>query len=57
MTTPYHARYFAHELTRQAGEGVDHLSRSLFDVCVDLIPHQIEAVFLPFGLRFQREYC
>jgi hypothetical protein len=57
MTTPYHARYFAHELTRQAGEGVDHLSRSLFDVCVDLIPNQIEAVFLPFGPRFQREYC
>ena len=33
MTTPYHARYFAHELTRIGGEGVDRLSRSLFDAC------------------------
>jgi SNF2 family DNA or RNA helicase len=49
MTTPYHARYFAHELTRQGGEGVDRLSRSLFDACVDLNPHQIEAAL--FALR------
>jgi hypothetical protein len=43
MTTPYHARFFAHELTRQGGEGVERLSRALFDACVDLNPHQIEA--------------
>ena len=49
MTTPYHARYFAHELTRQGGEGVDRLSQSLFDACVDLNPHQIEAAL--FALR------
>jgi SNF2 family DNA or RNA helicase len=49
MTTPYHARYFAHELTRVGGEGVDRLSRSLFDACVDLNPHQIEAAL--FALR------
>jgi hypothetical protein len=49
MSTPYHARYFAHELTRQGGEGVDRLSRSLFDACVDLNPHQIEAAL--FALR------
>lgn len=49
MTTPYHARYFAHELTRQGGEGVARLSRSLFDACVDLNPHQIEAAL--FALR------
>ena len=24
MTTPYHARYFANELTRQGGEGVGY---------------------------------
>ena len=41
MTTPYHARFFANELTRQGGEGVERLSRSLFDACVDLNPHQI----------------
>lgn len=50
MTTPYHARYFAHELTRHApAEGVDRLSMALFDACVDLNPHQIEAAL--FALR------
>jgi SNF2 family DNA or RNA helicase len=44
VSTPYHARYFAHELTRQAGSnGVDRLSSSLFDATVDLNPHQIDA--------------
>ena len=48
-STAYHARYFAHELTRAGGQGVDRLSRSLFDACVDLNPHQIEAAL--FALR------
>lgn len=44
MITPYHAKYFAYELTRQAPPGAaDQLSRSLFDASVDLNPHQIEA--------------
>ena len=48
--TPYHARYFAHELTRRRQpEGVDRLSMALFDACVDLNPHQIEAAL--FALR------
>lgn len=50
MTTPYHARYFAHELTRQRQpQGVDRLSMALFDACVDLNPHQIDAA--AFALR------
>jgi superfamily II DNA or RNA helicase len=50
MTTPYHARYFAYELTRQRRpSGVDRLSMALFDACVDLNPHQIEAAL--FALR------
>lgn len=49
MSTHYHAKYFAHELTRQGGEGVERLSRSLFDACVDLNPHQIEAAL--FAIR------
>jgi len=50
MTTPYHARYFAHELTRQHGPGgQDRLSMALFDACVDLNPHQIDAA--AFALR------
>jgi SNF2 family DNA or RNA helicase len=50
MTTPYHARYIAHELTRQRpASGVDRLSMALFDANVDLNPHQIEAAL--FALR------
>ena len=41
--TPYHAKYFAHDLTRRAPAGMDRLSMSLFDASVDLNPHQIEA--------------
>jgi len=50
MTTAYHAKYFAHELTRQQpNAGVDRLSRALFDATVDLNPHQIDAAL--FVLR------
>jgi hypothetical protein len=43
MSTIYHAKYFAHDLTRRAAVGIDRLSMSLFDAAVDLNPHQIEA--------------
>jgi len=49
MTTPYHARFFAHKLTQQSGDGLERLSRILFDASVDLNPHQIEAAL--FVLR------
>ena len=41
--TPHHAKYFAHDLTRRATNGMDRLSMALFDAAVDLNPHQIEA--------------
>ena len=41
--TPYHAKYYAHDLTRRAAKGMDRLSMALFDAAVDLNPHQIEA--------------
>jgi hypothetical protein len=41
--TDYHAKYFAHDLTRRAATGMDRLSMSLFNAAVDLNPHQIEA--------------
>jgi hypothetical protein len=47
--TDYHAKYFAHELSRIGGTGVDRLGRALFDACVELNPHQIEAAL--FALR------
>lgn len=50
MFTAYHAKYFAHELTlKNADNGVDRLSQSLFDANVDLNPHQIEAAL--FALK------
>ncbi len=48
MSTAYHAKYVAHYLTRMGGAGVERLSRSLFDACVDLNPHQIEAALFAF---------
>lgn len=50
MITAYHAKYYAHELTRRhVADGVDRLSQSLFDASVDLNPHQIEAAL--FAMR------
>ncbi|GAU09091.1 SNF2-related protein [Desulfoplanes formicivorans] len=49
MITNYHANYYAHELSRIGGTGADRLDRALFDACVDLNPHQIEAAL--FALR------
>lgn len=50
MISAYHAKYYAHELTRRhAADGVDRLSQSLFDASVDMNPHQIEAAL--FALR------
>jgi len=50
VISAYHAKYYAHELTRRHGAGgVDRLSQSLFDASVDLNPHQIEAAL--FALR------
>jgi len=50
LITAYHAKYYAHELTRRhAADGVNRLSQSLFDASVDLNPHQIEAAL--FALR------
>lgn len=50
MISAYHAKYYAHELTkRHSSDGVGRLSQSLFDASVDLNPHQIEAAL--FALR------
>ncbi len=47
--THYHAKYYAHRLSCRAPDGMDRLSRSLFDASVDLNPHQIEAAL--FALK------
>lgn len=43
MISNHHAKYYAYDLCRTGGEGVDRLGRALFDAAVDLNPHQIEA--------------
>lgn len=50
MTTAYHAKYFAHDLTRKrAGAEQGSLSMAFCDACVDLTPHQVDAA--SFALR------
>lgn len=41
--TNYHAKYYAHALTRSGGVGVERLTQSLLNAKVDLNPHQVEA--------------
>lgn len=48
--TNYHVKYYAHDLLRSSTEdGIEKISRSLFDAAVDLNPHQIEAAL--FALK------
>ena len=47
--TDYHAKFFAHELTRRnPSEGAERLARALVDAQVDLNPHQVEAALFAF---------
>jgi adenine-specific DNA-methyltransferase len=47
--TPYHAKYFAHELTRRyPSDSADKLAGALVDAQVDLNPHQIDAALFAF---------
>ena len=47
--TPYHAKYFAFELTkRSSSDSLQKLASSLFDAQVDLNPHQVEAALFAF---------
>lgn len=49
MSTNYHAKYFANELTkRSASDSVEKLAATLSDAQVDLNPHQIEASLFAF---------
>ncbi|MEO7068486.1 MAG: SNF2-related protein [Rhodanobacter sp.] len=42
--TPYQAKYYAHALTSRVDtDGIGNISQSLFDACVDLNPHQVDA--------------
>ncbi len=48
--TPYHAKYFAYELTKRcASDSNEKLAGALVDAQVDLNPHQIEAALFAFS--------
>lgn len=49
MSTAYHAKYFAHELTKRcAANNPEKIAASLADAQVDLNPHQVEAALFAF---------
>ncbi|MFH0812757.1 MAG: SNF2-related protein [Pseudomonadota bacterium] len=55
MTTPYHAKYFAFEITKRcASDSVEKLASVLSDAQVDLNPHQVEAALFAFRNPFSR---
>lgn len=47
--TNYHAKFYAHALTKDGGSGVERLTQALLNASVDLNPHQVEAAL--FALR------
>src|SRR6266498_2935133 len=49
MVTAFHAKYFAHDLTKRcSSDSLEKLAASLADAQVDLNPHQIAAALFAF---------
>lgn len=47
--TDYHAKYFAHELTKRcSADSMEKLAGAFVDAQVDLNPHQVEAALFAF---------
>src|SRR6266702_2714262 len=48
--TPYHAKYFAHELTRRyPSDSAEKLAGAVASAQVDLNPHQVDAALFAFN--------
>src|SRR6266480_148965 len=55
MSTAYHAKYFAFELTKRcASDSMEKLATVLADAQVDLNPHQVEAALFAFRSPFSK---
>ena len=53
--TAYHAKYFAHELTKRCpSDSTEKLAGALVDAQVDLNPHQVEAALFAFRSPLSR---
>lgn len=49
VLTPYHAKYFAYELTKKnSADSMEKLASAFVDAQVDLNPHQVEAALFAF---------
>ncbi len=58
ITTAYHAKYFAYELTKRCpSDSVSKLAASLADAQVDLNPHQVDAALFAFSSLSLKELC
>lgn len=58
MLTAYHAKYFAHELTkRHSADDPEKLAGTLVDAQVDLNPHQVDAAMFAFGSPLSKGPC
>ncbi len=55
MITDYHAKYYAHALTRRsASDNLEKLGQTLLNATVDLNPHQIDAAMFAFRSPLSR---
>ena len=55
MSTDYHAKYFAYELTKKcSSHQLEKLNKSIFNATVDLNPHQLDAALFAFRSPLSR---
>src|SRR6266516_1859747 len=55
MSTDFHAKFFAHELTRRcSSDSLEKLASVLADAQVDLNPHQVDAALFAFRNPFSK---
>jgi hypothetical protein len=55
MITPYHAKYFAYELTKRCpSDSIEKLAGVVASAQVDLNPHQVDAALFAFNSPLSR---
>ena len=55
MSTPFHSKYYAHELTKRcSSDSLEKLSQSLNNATIDLNPHQVDAALFAFKSPLSR---
>ena len=55
MSTAYHSKYYAYELTKRcSSDNLEKLSQSLNNATIDLNPHQVDAALFAFKSPLSR---